>query len=131
LLDDHVWFAEMNIPTCDLIIDFTDSSAPWHYHDATGDDLSHISVDSLNITGRTVEYFFHEYYVSAANGGGGQTPNWNQAMENAFTQSQAVLISLLIGVCGAAGILLVVKLVTTSAKIKNRALLTRKEEHNE
>jgi hypothetical protein len=106
----------MGIPSVDLIIDFTDPTATWNYHDSTGDTLSHISVDSLGITGRTVEYFFHEYYVSAANGGGGQSPPWNQSVASFFSESQAVLVSLLIGACGAAGILIAFKIVTSSKK---------------
>src|SRR5271157_246964 len=116
LLDDHVWFAQMGIPSVDLIIDFTDSSAPWHFHHTTGDTLAEISVDSLATTGRTVESFFHEYYVNATEGGGGMTPTWDQSTGNPFTESSATLISLLIGACGAAGIILTYKVVISSPK---------------
>jgi len=61
IVDDHVAFAELDIPTVDLIIDFWSVSAPWPYHHTLADNMDHISSTSLEITGRTVFQFTYEW----------------------------------------------------------------------
>ena len=64
ITDDHVAFNSLGIPTADLIIEFWGSSPSWPYHHTTEDNLDHISRDSLEITGKTVEQFiYNNYYV--------------------------------------------------------------------
>jgi hypothetical protein len=61
--DDHVAFEQFGIPTADLIINFWNNPS-WPYHHTTQDDITHISRDSLEITGKTVEQFiFNNYYI--------------------------------------------------------------------
>jgi glutaminyl-peptide cyclotransferase len=106
LIDDHKWFVQRGIPAVDFIINFNDkSTAGWPYHHTTGDSMAHISADSLEITGKTVEQFFHEYYVSAADGGGGLIPFWDWSS----TEGVAVLVSSIFGICMVLGITLAFK----------------------
>ncbi|TFG23675.1 MAG: M28 family peptidase [Promethearchaeota archaeon] len=62
ILDDHVSFVEKGIPSADLIINFWNNPS-WPYHHTTQDDLSHISNNSLEITGTTVEQFIYNNYL--------------------------------------------------------------------
>ncbi len=61
ITDDHLAFYDLGIPVIDLIIDF--NSGGWLYHHTHSDDLSHIDLVSLNITGRTIESFVKRYYT--------------------------------------------------------------------
>ena len=74
ITDDHVSFLENNIASVDLIIDFIDG--PWNHHHKHSDDLSNIDINSLNITGRTVESFIQTYYTT------GIIPNWGNPSNN-------------------------------------------------
>ncbi len=74
ITDDHVKFIENNIPSVDLIIDFIDG--PWTHHHTHSDSLSNIDINSLNITGRTVESFMYSYYT------GSELPDWGNAGNN-------------------------------------------------
>ncbi|NVM43325.1 MAG: M28 family peptidase [Candidatus Lokiarchaeota archaeon] len=67
IYDDHVAFVDYGIPSADLIIKFWDTPAEWPYHHTTGDDLSHISSTSLEITGKTVEQFIYNNYYEGTN----------------------------------------------------------------
>lgn len=61
--DDHVPFVNYGIPSADLIIKFWNSPIEWPYHHTINDDVSNISNNSLEITGKTVEQFiFNNYY---------------------------------------------------------------------
>ncbi|MHA1647202.1 MAG: M28 family peptidase [Promethearchaeota archaeon] len=51
--DDHVPFANQDIPTCDLIINFWNNPS-WPYHHTLNDTLENINPESLGITGRTL-----------------------------------------------------------------------------
>ena len=64
IYDDHLPFINHGIPSADLIIKFWDEPAEWPYHHTTGDDISHISNNSLEITGRTVEQFIYNNYYN-------------------------------------------------------------------
>ncbi len=57
IIDDHVPFAQIGVPTVDLIIKFWDLSNGWPYHHTQGDNITHISLESLEITGKTILYF--------------------------------------------------------------------------
>ncbi|MCP4761364.1 MAG: M28 family peptidase [archaeon] len=75
ITDDHISFMNINIPSIDMIIDF--SNGPWTHHHKHSDDIENIDAESLKISGRTVESFVHTYY-SSENGGGNNFgfPNW-------------------------------------------------------
>lgn len=62
--DDHKAFADIGIPTADLIIKFWNKPKEWPYHHTTEDNLAHISNESLKITGTTIEQFFYNVYHS-------------------------------------------------------------------
>ncbi|MCJ7648880.1 MAG: M28 family peptidase, partial [Candidatus Lokiarchaeota archaeon] len=62
ITDDHVAFMEKGIPSADLIINFWNNPS-WSYHHTTHDDLSHISNQSLEITGKTIEQFIYNNYL--------------------------------------------------------------------
>ncbi|MBY9005071.1 MAG: M28 family peptidase [Candidatus Lokiarchaeota archaeon] len=62
ITDDHVPFVQKGIPSADLIINFWNNPS-WSYHHTTHDDLSHISNQSLDITGKTIEQFIYNNYL--------------------------------------------------------------------
>jgi Zn-dependent M28 family amino/carboxypeptidase len=62
ITDDHKAFSEIGIPTADLIIKFWNQPEEWPYHHTHGDNLTHISKESLKITGTTVEQFLYNNY---------------------------------------------------------------------
>lgn len=107
LIDDHKWFAQRGIPAVDLIINFQGNA--WPYWHTTKDTMAYISMDSLDITGKTLEKFFHEYYVSAAEGGGGKNPFWGQGSDWLLTEGGAILVSCIFGACMVVGIFLAFK----------------------
>ncbi len=67
IFDDHVAFVNYGIPSADLIIKFWNTPVEWPYHHTTNDDLSHISNNSLEITGKTVEQFIYNNYYEINN----------------------------------------------------------------
>lgn len=64
ITDDHVPFANIGIPTADLIINFW-NNLDWPYHHTTEDNMDHISRNSLKATGETVEQFIYNNYYNA------------------------------------------------------------------
>jgi hypothetical protein len=71
VLDDHVAFYDIGIPVVDLIIDFIQGE--WTYHHTHADDLSNIDIESLMITGQTLESFMKKYYTTS------NTKDWRKA----------------------------------------------------
>ncbi|MCK4973060.1 MAG: M28 family peptidase [Candidatus Heimdallarchaeota archaeon] len=63
--DDHIPFTELDIPVVDLIIDFLYGN--WTHHHTHSDDISNIDIESLKITGRTIESFIKTYYSNYSN----------------------------------------------------------------
>jgi Zn-dependent M28 family amino/carboxypeptidase len=63
IIDDHKAFKEFGIPSADLIINFWDNPS-WPYHHTTKDNLTYISKESLEITGKTVEQFIYNNYFN-------------------------------------------------------------------
>jgi hypothetical protein len=61
--DDHVAFLNYGIPSADLIIKFWNNPA-WPYHHTVDDNINAISMESLEITGRTVEQFIYNNYYN-------------------------------------------------------------------
>lgn len=67
ITDDHQAFLYIGIPAADLIIQFWDAPDAWPYWHTTSDDITHISRDSLEVTGKTVEQFiYNNYYEGVA-----------------------------------------------------------------
>ena len=66
VLDDHYYFAELGIPTADLIINFW-NDPKWLYHHTLNDDITFISTHSLGVTGSTIEQFVYNNFLSNVN----------------------------------------------------------------
>jgi len=60
--DDHVPFLSLGIPSAVLIINFW-NNPNWPYHHTTSDDIAHISKESLEVTGKTVEQFIFNNFM--------------------------------------------------------------------
>ncbi len=74
IIDDHVPFSNLGIPTADLIINFW-NNPDWPYHHTTNDDLNNVVNRSLGITGKTIEQFVcNNYYNSNYNNYKGNRP---------------------------------------------------------
>ncbi|GAG81628.1 unnamed protein product, partial [marine sediment metagenome] len=98
ITDDHVYFINNGIPSVDLIIDFV--NGPWTHHHKHSDSLANIDINSLNITGRTVESFIKTYYT------GSDMPDWGKASLNDMWK-QWLWPVLLIGCIGLVFVLLI------------------------
>lgn len=90
ILDDHVYFIKKGIPSVNLIINFIDG--PWTHHHKHSDNLENIDIESLNITGRTVESFVKSYYSTT------ELPNWGSAGNNDLWQEWIWPILLIVGI---------------------------------
>ncbi len=91
--DDHVAFDNIGIPVIDLIIDFINGE--WTYHHTHSDNLSNIDVESLLITGQTLEAFMKKYYTT------NQNKDWRKAdlptsVYISITIGSIVLVGLLV-----------------------------------
>ena len=62
IIDDHKYFVNEGIPSADLIINFWNNPG-WPYHHTTSDNITYISINSLNVTGKTVEQFIYNNYL--------------------------------------------------------------------
>lgn len=62
IIDDHKAFVDAQIPSADLIINFWNNPS-WSYHHTINDTLKHITNESLEITGKTVEQFIYNNYL--------------------------------------------------------------------
>jgi glutaminyl-peptide cyclotransferase len=71
--DDHVAFVDYGIPSADLIINFWNNPA-WPYHHTVNDNLAAISIDSLAVTGKTVEQFIYNNYLTNSSNYSGNYP---------------------------------------------------------
>ena len=93
ITDDHVSFVEKGIPSADLIINFWNNPS-WSYHHTTEDDLSHISNQSLEITGKTIEQFvFNNYLNIPSNNYKGNFP-WKEDINVLDTDILTMIITV-------------------------------------
>ena len=90
IVDDHVYFDVIGIPVIDLIIDFINGD--WIFHHTHEDNLDNIDIASLNITGRTIEEFFNQYYTV----GDGKT--WNDGDDLSTLNIIIISATVVIGV---------------------------------
>ncbi len=92
ITDDHQAFLSIDIPSADLIINFW-NNPDWPYHHTTDDDLSHISRDSLEVTGKTVEQFIYNNYHMESNYKGNYP--WSEDIDVLPTDIVIILLSSL------------------------------------
>jgi hypothetical protein len=106
IIDDHVAFGNIGIPTADLIIKFWNRNPDWPYHHTTQDNLTYISNHSLEVTGRTVEQFiYNNYFEGLDNDYQGNYP-WNQD-QNLLDVEVVIVISVIIALVGISVIILI------------------------
>ena len=104
IADDHVAFINYGIPSADLIIKFWDQPAEWPYHHTIGDDISHISNTSLEITGKTVEQFIYNNYYNTTDQYQGNFP-WRDDF-NLLDTEIFILILIILPIIGIAVVIL-------------------------
>jgi Zn-dependent M28 family amino/carboxypeptidase len=107
IADDHVPFLNLGIPSADLIIKFWNQPAEWPYHHTTGDDISHISNTSLEITGKTVEQFIYNNYYDITNRFQGNFP-WKDDF-NLLDSELFILLMISLPIIGIAVVVLVLR----------------------
>ncbi len=103
--DDHVPFLNLGIPSADLIIKFWNQPAEWPYHHTTGDDISHISNNSLEITGKTGEQFIYNNYYDITDQYQRNFP-WSDEF-NLLESELFLLILIVLPIIGIADVVLV------------------------
>ena len=106
ITDDHVAFLHYGIPSADLIINFWDDPA-WPYHHTINDDISHISNNSLEITGKTVEQFIYNNYLNDNNQFQGNYP-WSGDF-NLLDSELFLFIIILLPLVGIAVVVLFIR----------------------
>ena len=107
IADDHVPFLNFGIPSADLIIKFWNQPPEWPYHHTTGDDISHISNTSLEITGKTVEQFIYNNYYDIADQYQGNFP-WKDDF-NLLDTELFVLILIILPIIGITVVVLILR----------------------
>ncbi|HEC37174.1 MAG TPA: M28 family peptidase [bacterium] len=100
IIDDHIGFLDLGIPSADLIINFWDNPS-WPYHHTTEDDISHISNYSLEVTGRTIEQFVYNNYITDTNYNYQGNRPWDVDMSIPDMQI-IILLGLIFGFAGVA-----------------------------
>lgn len=100
IIDDHIGFLDLGIPSADLIINFWDNPS-WPYHHTTEDDISHISNYSLEVTGRTIEQFVYNNYITDPNYNYQGNRPWDVDMSIPDIQI-VILLGLIFGFAGVA-----------------------------
>jgi len=117
--DDHVPFVNYGIPSADLIIKFWDAPIEWPYHHTINDDISHISNNSLEITGKTVEQFIYNNFYDVNNDFQGNFP-WSDDT-NLLDSELFLFLIILVPVIGIAVVVLFLRSRSkkNNTKIKN------------
>jgi len=105
--DDHVPFLDYEIPSADLIIKFWNQPAEWPYHHTTDDDISHISNNSLEITGKTVEQFIYNNYYDITDQNQGNFP-WSDDF-NLLDSELFMLILIFLPILGIVVVVLILR----------------------
>ncbi|MFX1378253.1 MAG: M28 family peptidase [Promethearchaeota archaeon] len=106
ILDDHVAFKNNDIPSADLIIKFWDRNPDWPYHHTTKDNLTYISKNSLEVTGKTVEQFIYNNFIEEINNPYQGNYPWNQD-KNLPSIEIMIVITIIIAIVGISIIVLI------------------------
>ena len=107
ITDDHVAFINYGIPSADLIIKFGGQPPEWPYHHTTEDDISHISNNSLEITGKTVEQFIYNNYYNNSNQHQGNFP-WRDDF-NLLDSELFILLMISLPIIGITVVVLILR----------------------
>jgi len=113
IVDDHVAFLNIGIPSADLIINFWNNPS-WPYHHTIKDDVASISKHSLEVTGKTIEQFIYNNYLNVSlNLYNGNFP-WASDLNSLGTE-----INMLIGIlCGIVGVSVFISYLSHKEKIR-------------
>ncbi|MFX0144604.1 MAG: M28 family metallopeptidase [Candidatus Hodarchaeota archaeon] len=122
IVDDHVAFVNYGIPSADLIIKFWDRNPDWPYHHTTHDNLTYISKNSLESTGKTVEQFIYNNYINYQNNTYQGNYPWNQD-KNILNTEMVVVITVIVAILGISTIILISIKKSTSKKALNKQKL--------
>jgi len=107
IFDDHVAFVNYGIPSADLIIKFWEAPIEWPYHHTINDNISYISNNSLEITGKTVEQFIYNNYLDDNNQFQGNYP-WSGDF-NLLDSELFLFIIILLPLVGIAVVVLYIR----------------------
>jgi len=107
IIDDHVAFVNYGIPSADLIIKFWEAPIEWPYHHTINDNISYISNNSLEITGKTVEQFIYNNYLDDNNQFQGNYP-WSGDF-NLLDSELFLFIIILLPLVGIAVVVLYIR----------------------
>ncbi|MFX1275952.1 MAG: M28 family peptidase [Promethearchaeota archaeon] len=98
VFDDHYHFIALGIPSADLIINFWNNPG-WPYHHTVKDDITTLSIHSLEVTGKTVEQFiYNNYLIGANNDYQGRYP-WNFDLNALDSEIMTILTIICISIC--------------------------------
>jgi len=90
IIDDHMYFHAKNIPSIDLIIDFSSGNPYWNHHHKHSDDLINIDQFSLEVTGKTLERYIIKLFTST------NLPNYDD-LNNPLNPIVYILIIIISG----------------------------------
>lgn len=99
ILDDHVAFVNFGIPSADLIIKFWNRNPDWPYHHTTKDNITYISKESLETTGKTVEQFIYNNYIDDQNNNYQGNYPWTED-KNLLNLEIGIVITIIIAIVG-------------------------------
>ncbi|MFX1375928.1 MAG: M28 family peptidase [Promethearchaeota archaeon] len=95
IIDDHRPFVNIGIPSADLIINFWDNPN-WPFHHTISDNLTYISTNSLEVSGRTVEQFIYNNYLNSSNNVYSGSYPWNEDIDIYNLEIVTVLVITII-----------------------------------
>ena len=114
IFDDHVAFVNSGIPSADLIINFWNNPS-WPYHHTLNDDIDSISLNSLEVTGKTIEQFIYNYYLNTSIGSYSGNYPWYFDVNPLDTE-----ITFLIGIlCGIVGLFALISYLSRKENVKS------------
>lgn len=110
IIDDHLAFLDIGIPSADLIINFWNDPS-WPYHHTTMDNLTYISEESLEITGKTVEQFLYNNYYNQSGTFFRSNYPWNvdNDLYKVDLLTQIIIYSIIVVFIGTVGIAIKIK----------------------
>ncbi|MBD3196950.1 MAG: M28 family peptidase [Candidatus Lokiarchaeota archaeon] len=118
ILDDHVAFINYGIPSADLIINFWNNPI-WPYHHTIQDDITHISNQSLELTGKTIEQFIYNNYLNISSIKNKGNYPWSFDFNVSDFTTILLIGIIVIGVIGT-GIYIYIKITKSKENLGNK-----------